>query len=471
MKRTKIIGTLGPKSRDSKVMEDLIHAGVNVFRVNFSHENREFQSKIIDSIKEVRKKTGLSVAILQDLSGPKIRIGDFRTEPIFLEDGQKFTLTTRDIIGDETIVNVNYPKLHEDVYIGEKIYLADGTLLLKVLTIEGQDLECEVINGGELYSKKGVNLPDTKISTPALTEKDKLDLKLGLEKNVDFVALSFVRNVTDVEQVRQIIDDSGKRTALIAKIEKNEALEQIDEILDVVDGIMVARGDLGVEIPIEKVPHAQKQLIKKANDKGKISIVATQMLESMTKNPLPTRAEVTDVANAILDGAGAIMLSAETAMGKYPVKTVELMSEIALSTEETFPFQEWNDKFDKEISLTIQESVAKAACKMADQIGAKCIVTFTRSGRTTKYVAKYKPSQPIVALTSDPKTFGKLALVWGVVPVYMEESERLVEMEKQAELVATKYMNLKKGDLMVITGGFTLYKTGVTNLIKISRIK
>lgn len=234
---------------------------------------------------------------------------------------------------------------------------------------------------------------------------------------------------------------------------------------------MVARGDLGVEIPIEKVPHAQKQLICKANTKGKISIVATQMLESMTKNPLPTRAEVTDVANAILDGAGAIMLSAETAMGKYPVKTVELMSEIARSTEETFPFQEWNDKFDKEVSLTVQESVAKAACKIADQIGAKCIVTFTHSGRTTKYVAKYKPSQPIVALTSDPKTFGKLSLVWGAVPVYMEESERLVEMEKQAELVATKYMNLKKGDLMVITGGFTLYKTGGTNLIKISRIK
>ena len=308
MKRTKIIGTLGPKSRDPKVLEDLIYAGVNVFRVNFSHETREFQGKIIDSIKEVRKKAGLSVAILQDLSGPKIRLGDFKEEPIYLNDGQKFTLTTRKIVGDESIVTVNYPKLHEEAVIGENIFLADGTLQLKVLNINGCDLECEVINGGELYSKKGVNLPDTKISTPALTEKDRLDLEVGLEKNVDFVALSFVKNVEDVKQVRDIIDKSGKRTTLIAKIEKSEALEKIDEILEVVDGIMVARGDLGVEIPIEKVPHAQKRLIKKANDKGKISIVATQMLESMTKNPLPTRAEVTDVANAILDGAGAIML-------------------------------------------------------------------------------------------------------------------------------------------------------------------
>ncbi|MBN2280318.1 MAG: pyruvate kinase [Candidatus Marinimicrobia bacterium] len=471
MKRTKIIGTLGPKTRDPKVMEDLIHAGVNVFRVNFSHETREFQSKIIDNIKEVRKKAGLSVAILQDLSGPKIRIGDFREEPVFLRDGEEFTLTTREIIGDSGIVTVNYPKLHEEAFVGEKIFLADGTILLKVKDIQSQDLLCEVLAGGELYSKKGVNLPDTKISTPALTEKDQLDLELGLEKNVDFVAQSFVRNVEDVKRVRDIIDRSGKRTTLIAKIEKSEALTQIDEILDVVDGIMVARGDLGVEIPIEKVPHVQKQLIKKANDKGKISIVATQMLESMTKNPLPTRAEVTDVANAILDGAGAIMLSAETAMGKYPVKTVKLMSEIARSTEETFPFQEWNDKFDQDMSLSIQESVAKAACKIADQIGAKGIVTFTNSGSTTRYVAKYKPSQPILALTSDTKTFGKLALVWGAIPVYMEESDRLVEMEKQAELAATRYLKLKKGDLIVITGGFTLYKAGGTNLIKISKIE
>lgn len=227
MKRTKIIGTLGPKSRDPKVMEDLIHAGVNVFRVNFSHETREFQGKIIDSIKEVRKKAGLSVAILQDLSGPKIRIGEFKKEPIYLNDGQKFTLTTRDIIGDETIVNVNYPKLHEEAFVGEKIFLADGTLQLKVLKIENQDLECEVIDGGELYSKKGVNLPDTKISTPALTEKDKLDLELGLEKNVDFVALSFVRNVADVKQVREIIEKSGKRTTLIAKIEKMKHLNRL----------------------------------------------------------------------------------------------------------------------------------------------------------------------------------------------------------------------------------------------------
>ncbi|MFP4547529.1 MAG: pyruvate kinase [Fidelibacterota bacterium] len=471
MRRTKIIASLGPMSRDPEMMEKLILAGVNVFRVNFSHESREFQGKVIDAIKEVRKKAGRSVAILQDLSGPKIRIGNIINEPIFLKDGQRYTLTTRDIDGNDKIVSVNYKKLHEEAFEGEKIFLDDGTLQLKVIKIDGQDIECEVVDGGELSSKKGVNLPDTKISTPALTEKDRLDLKVGLEKNVDVVALSFVRNVEDVKLLRNLIKESGKGTTLIAKIEKNEALEQIDEILDVVDGIMVARGDLGVEIPIERVPHVQKILIQKANAKGKISIVATQMLESMTKNPLPTRAEVTDVANAILDGTSGIMLSGETAIGKFPVKTVELMSEIAISTEETFPFQEWNNKFDHDLSLTIQESVARSACKIADQVAAKCIVTFTNSGRTSKYVSKYKPSQPILALTPDPKTFGKMSLVWGTIPVYMEESERLVDMEKQAELAAIKYLNLVKGDIMVITGGFPLYKRGGTNLIKITEIK
>ncbi len=471
MRRTKIISTLGPKSRDDQTMAQLIHAGVNVFRVNFSHETREFQGKIIDQIKRVRKKAKKSVAILQDLSGPKIRIGEIPNGPIFLKDGQRFTLTTREIDGDETIACVNYKKLHQEAFKGEKIFLADGTLQLEVVNIENQDIECKVIDGGKLSSKKGVNLPDTKISTPALTEKDKLDLQVGLEKNVDVVALSFVRNVADVKMVREIIEASGKRTTLIAKIEKNEALKDIDNILDVVDGIMVARGDLGVEIPIERVPQVQKKLIQKANEKGKISIVATQMLESMTENPLPTRAEVTDVANAILDGTSGIMLSGETAMGKHPVKVVELMAEIAKSTEESFPFQEWNHKFDRDLSLEIQESVARAACKIADQVAAKAIVTFTNSGRTTKYVSKYKPSQPILSLTPDKKTFGKLSLVWGAIPVYMKESERLEVMEKQAEQVANKYMDLDKGDLIVITGGFPLYKRGGTNLIKIAEIK
>jgi len=471
MRRTKIVASLGPNTRDLKIMEQLIHSGVNVFRVNFSHETRDFQGKVIDDIKEVRKKVGASVAILQDLSGPKIRIGKIENEPVFLKEGQKFTLTTRDIMGDENIVSVNYPKLHEEAFEGEKIYLADGTLQLRVQKIDGQDIECVVVDGGELSSKKGVNLPDTKISTPALTEKDIKDLELGLEKNVDVVALSFVRSVRDVEQLREIIQKSGKKTSIIAKIEKNEALEEIDKILDVVDGIMVARGDLGVEIPIVKVPQVQKQLIRKANKKGKISIVATQMLESMIKNPLPTRAEVTDVANAILDGASGIMLSGETAMGKFPVKTVALMSEIAESTEETFPFHEWNDKFDDESSLSVEESVAKAACKIADQVSAACIVTFTNSGRTTKYVSKYKPSQPILALTSDNRTFGMLSMVWGAIPVYMEESDRLEDMEQQAQQVAAKYLNLKKDDFMVITGGFPLYKKGGTNLMKIAKIR
>ena len=470
MRRTKIIASLGPNTRDLNVMEQLIRSGVNVFRVNFSHENREFQGKIIDTVKEVRKKVGMSVAILQDLSGPKIRIGNFANEPIQLADGQKFTLTTRDIIGDENIVSVNYEKLHEEAHVGEKIYLADGTLQVQVDKIDGQDLECTVLDGGELYSKKGVNLPDTKISTPALTEKDLLDLKLGLEKHVDVVALSFVRSAKDVQQVRDIMNEADTQATLIAKIEKREAIDEIDAILDIVDGIMVARGDLGVEIPIVQVPKVQKDLICKANQKGKISIVATQMLESMIYNPLPTRAEVTDVANAILDGASGIMLSGETAMGKFPVKTVELMSEIASTTEETFPFHEWNDKFGKDVTLSVQESVAKAACEIADQIEAKCIVTFTYSGRTTKYVAKYKPSQPILALTPDVKTFGKMSLVWGAIPVMMNEMEHLADMEKQAQEVAKKYLGMKKGDLMVITGGFPIVNASGTNLMKISKI-
>ncbi len=471
MRRTKIIASLGPNSRDPEMMEKLIRAGVNVFRINFSHENREFQANIIDRVKKIRKKVGMSVAILQDLSGPKIRIGEIANEPVFLKNGQKFTLTTNDIIGDKNIASITYKNLPEEAKEGEIIFMDDGALQLKINKIVGSDIECIVIDGGKLSSKKGVNLPDTKILTPALTQKDFLDLEVGLEKNVDVVALSFVKNVKDVKQIRDIIDKSGKRITLIAKIEKNEAVEDIDNILDIVDGIMVARGDLGVEIPLECIPRVQKDLILKANQKGKISIVATQMLESMIKNPLPTRAEVTDVANAILDGSSALMLSGESAMGKYPLKAVEMMSGIAKSTEEFFPFHEWNSKFDYEVSLSVQESVAKAACNIADQIGAACIVTFTDSGSTTKYVSKFKPSQPILALTSDPKTFGKLSLVWGAIPIYMDESDRLEEMEKQAQQVAVKYLNLKKGDLIVITGGFPLYQKGETNLMKITEIK
>jgi pyruvate kinase len=467
MRKTKIVCTIGPSTRSKKKIDELVKSGMNVARLNFSHDTREAHKKSIERIRDVAKNNNQPVAILQDLAGPKIRIGDFAEEPVNIRPGQKFILTNRDIMGDDQQVGLNYDKLPEDVKSGDTLLLADGVLEMEVMKTDSTDIECKVIVGGELSSRKGINLPDTVISTKTLTEKDKKDLAFGLENDVDYVALSFVRSAADVQEVKDIISKSNTKAGVIAKIEKNEALREIDKILEVVDGIMIARGDLGVEIPIEEVPVIQKDLIEKAKAKGKIVITATQMLKSMVESPHPTRAEVTDVANAIFDGTDAVMLSEETAVGKYPAKTVEMMGKIAKITENDFHNEAWNAHFTDK-NLSIVESIANSACDMANQINAKGIVSFTHTGATTMLISKYKPSQKIIALTSNLKTYNKLALVWGAFPIHMKQKETVKKLDQQATVSVVEKGLCQPGELIVITAGIPLYKSGTTNLIKVA---
>ncbi len=467
MRKTKIVCTIGPSTRQKSEIVNLVKAGMNVARLNFSHGTKRAHKKSIQHIRKASREQNQPVAILQDLAGPKIRIGDIENAPIILKPGQKYILTNRNVTGNKEQVSLNYEKLPEDVKPGDTLLLADGALEMEVVDTDKTDIECKVIVGGELSSKKGINLPDTVISTKTLTEKDCKDLDFGLENDVDYVALSFVRSAADVQEVRDIIDKSDNQADLIAKIEKNEALKEIDEILEVVDGIMIARGDLGVEIPIERVPGIQKRLTEKAKSKGKIVITATQMLKSMVDNPRPTRAEVTDVANAIYDGTDAVMLSEETAIGKFPAKTVEMMSKIAESTEAEFPYKAWNERFD-DTNMWIEESVARSACDMANQINAMGIVSFTHTGTTAKLLSKYKPGQKIVALTSYEKTYNQLALVWGVYPLHMKQEDTIRKMDQQATISVVEKGLCKPGETIVITAGIPLYEAGTTNLLKVA---
>jgi len=467
MRKTKIVCTIGPSTRTRQGIDQLVKAGMNVARLNFSHGTPESHEKAMSFIRNASEKYNQPVAILQDLAGPKIRIGEFKKEPVRIKPGQKFILTNRDIIGDSRQVSLNYDKLPKDVKAGDTLLLADGVLEMEVLKTDNRDIECKVIVGGELSSRKGINLPDTVISTKTLTEKDRKDLAFGLKKNVDYVALSFVRSANDVQEVKDIIANSDTRAGVIAKIEKNEALKEINKILDVVDGIMIARGDLGVEIPIEQVPVIQKNLIQKAKAKGKLVITATQMLKTMVDNPHPSRAEVTDVANAIYDGTDAVMLSEETAIGKYPSQTVEMMGKIAESTEQSFPYSAWNHRFD-DTNMRIEESVAQSACDMANQVNAQGIVNFTHTGTTTKLTSKYKPCQKIIALTSHRKTYNQLAMVWGAIPIHMKQEDTIKKLDQQATISVVEKGLFQPGERIVITAGIPLYKSGTTNLLKVA---
>jgi len=467
MRKTKIVCTIGPASRNADKIMKLIAAGMNVARLNFSHETHEQHLKVINTIRECTAKIDQPVAILQDLAGPKIRLGKFKDGPVHLEFGNTFTLTGRDVPGDKDSVSLTYKELARDVSPRDTLLLADGALELMVESVSGLDIVCKVVVGGALSSSKGINLPDKSINAPILSAKDKADLKFGLDNNVDFVALSFVRNPQDVLEARAIIDESGKPTQLIAKIEKHEALLNIDRILDAVDGLMVARGDLGVEIPIEDIPRVQKMLIDKANRAGKPVITATQMLKSMVESPRPTRSEVTDIANAILDGSDAVMLSEETAIGDYPVESVETMSRIAEKAEDIFPYTEWISKFEKE-TLSTEEAVALSACQIAHRINASAITSSTKSGSTTRHVAKYRPSQPIFAMTPDETAYRQLCLVWGAIPFLIAPTDNTDNLEKITMQKAVETGDLQSGDTVVLTAGVPLNIKGTTNLIKIA---
>lgn len=468
MKKTKIIATIGPASRAPKILERLIEAGMNVCRLNFSHGSHEEHADLIASIRQVAKKLGEPVAILQDLSGPKIRTGKMGAGEVTLVEGQPFTLTNRDVPGDENEVGLTYPDLPLNVRAGDILLLADGAMELVVDSASATDVKCTVTVGGALSSNKGINLPNRSINAPILSEKDSADLQFGLSQGVDFVALSFVRTAHDVRTVKKIIQTAGKDTPLIAKIEKFEAIDNIDEIIAMADGVMVARGDLGVEIPLEQVPRVQKMLIRKANEVAKPVITATQMLRSMVENPRPTRAEVTDVANAIFDGTDAIMLSEETAMGQHPVQAVQVMAKVAEDIESNFDYEAWTKLYENKAKLSFKQAVAHAAVKMSEDIESSAILTCTRSGSTTRRVSRYRPRQAVLVMTPVEQTARRMALTFGAVPIVIPEVETAEELERSSIVHALQGGYVKPGQSVVLTAGIPFGVEGTTNMIKVA---
>jgi pyruvate kinase len=444
---------------------------MDVARLNFSHGTHSGHSEVISNIRRLSYQLSKPIAILQDLAGPKIRIGKIEAGPITLKSEGLFTLTNRQVPGNEKEASVNYSDLPNEVQPGDTLLLSDGTLELEVLETTDRDIKCRVVIGGPLSSFKGINLPTRTIKAPSLTDKDKDDLEFGIGQGVDYVALSFVRSVGDVEEAKRFMQEKENMIPLIVKIEKHEALENIDEIIQVVDGIMVARGDLGVETPLEKVPLVQKMLIRKTNQAAKPVITATQMLRSMVDNPRPTRAEVTDVANAILDGTDAVMLSEETATGQYPIETVSMMVKIAEDAESAILSKNNILLSESKKEKTIPEAVSYAACNLAESINAASVITFTQSGSTARLVAKYRPRRPILAPTPLESAYRRMALVWGVVPILSEDTENTDEMIEKTFKAVLKSGLAKCGQKVVITAGVPFGVPGTTNLIKAEVLK
>lgn len=468
-RKTKIICTLGPATDREGIMEQLIETGMNVARFNFSHGGHEDHRRRFLELKKLRNKLKKPVAALLDTKGPEIRVRDFENGRIVLVSGEEFTLTTREIMGNEKEVSITYDGLVKDVSSGDRILLDDGLLELQVKEVSDTDIVCEVIIGGPLSNHKGINVPGISLSLPYISESDEKDLLFGIETGFDFVAASFVRSARDVEEIRKLLDShGGEAIQIISKIENKEGVDNIDEILKVSDGIMIARGDMGVEIPLEDVPAIQKKLIQKCYASGKVAITATQMLESMVQHPRPTRAEATDVANAIYDGTSAIMLSGETAAGKYPVESLATMVRIALHTEndinyeKRFCLHEWDEK-----SHSITDAISHATCSTAHDLNAAAIITVTKSGSTAHMISKYRPACPIIGCSTAVKVCRQLNLRWGVIPVQTKEEEDTFELFEHSLEEAVNQGVLKNGDIAVITAGLPLGMSGTTNLINV----
>ncbi len=467
-KKTKIVATIGPVTESKKQLTKLMKAGMDVARLNFSHGDFAEHGARVKNIREIEKETRLDVAILQDLGGVKIRIGDFVDDQIVLKRGQEFILTTKKISGDEKKVYINYKKLPQEIEVGQKILLDDGTKELKTIAIKGDEIITKVVNGGMIRSRRGVNIPDARLSVSALTPKDKKDLEFGLKYNVDFVAISFVRQAKDILQLRKILEKNNSRAQIVAKIETPEAIENIDEIISATDVIMVARGDLAVEVPAQEVPHLQRMMIEKCQIKGRPVIVATQMMESMIKNPVPTRAEVSDVANAILNGADAIMLSAETTVGDFPVETVEMMTEIAKRTEQEIKYKpvKDNEKYTKDTVNAVSRSVIRTSL----DVEAKYIVALTESGYTARKISRYRPAQKIIALTPDRKTIKQLKISYGCYPEYIGGFHTVSETVAETKKILAERNIVKKGDKIVIVAGIPFGQSGATNMMIVEEI-
>ena len=468
--KTKIVATVGPASNSKEMLRALIKEGVDVFRLNFSHGTHEDHFKVIQNVRELNKELGTKIALLQDLQGPKIRVNEMEPN-VTIERGQDLVITTKEALGNNKIVSTSYKNLPKDCKVGDMILIDDGKIELKVKEVRSDEVLTEVVYGGLLKSRKGINLPFTKVSAPSLTEKDLKDLEFGLQNDVDWVALSFVRKAFDIQSMRAIIDSHKSPARIVAKIEKPEALSNIDEIIAETDGVMVARGDLGVEIWMEEVPMVQKMLVEKCNKAGKPVIVATQMMESMIENPRPTRAETNDVANAVMDGADALMLSAETASGKYPLEVIRSMVRTVASVEKNPKIYYHFRNVDKNSPKYIHDNFVLAACKLAKDVGAKAIVGMTQSGYTAFQSSAYRPNANIFVFTSNEALLNKINLVWGSQGYYYDKTNSTDETISDVEATLKRDGHVKTGDIIIILASMPIHEKARTNTLKINVVK
>jgi len=467
--KTKIIATIGPASNSRTVLKKMISAGMNVARLNFSHGTYAQHFEVIQTIRQISAETHKSIGILLDLQGPKIRTGTLKNgNPVLLKNRSTFKITSRKIAGTDNIVSTTYTNLPGDVKTGDKILIDDGLIELKVISKTKDTVSTIVINGGLLKEHKGINLPGVKVTAPSLTQKDIKDLKYGIKVGVDYFALSFVRTAADLRHIKSIIKKQKSDIPVIAKIEKPEAIDNIDEIIEAADGIMVARGDLGVELRPELVPNIQKQIITKSMIANRLVITATQMLETMCTNTIPTRAEASDVANAIFDGTDAVMLSGETATGKYPIKAVQMMKRIAAQAEDS-PFMKYNIQYKKDEKNLVAQAVSQSAVNIHHEVNAKAIFSFSVSGKTSKLISKQRPSSPIYAFSPYQSIFNRMSLIWGILPILIKPINDSVKLIMEGEKVAIAKKYVKKNDLVIIVTGLALTK-GSTNLIKLHTI-
>ena len=467
MRKTKIICTLGPSTDQEGVLETLIQEGMDVARFNFSHGSHREQKERLIKLQEIRERLGRPVAALLDTKGPEIRIRTFKEGKVELVEGQEFTLTSEDIEGTNEKVSVTYEDLYKDLKPGDSVLIDDGLIGLEVVSIEGKEIHCVVKNGGIVSDRKGVNLPGVDVNMPFISPKDKEDILFGIREGFDFIAASFTRTAEDVAEIRKILyENGGADIGIIAKIENQQGVNNIDRIIEAADGIMIARGDMGVEIPLEDVPIIQKEIIAKVYNAGKQVITATQMLDSMMKNPRPTRAETTDVANAIYQGTSAIMLSGETAAGKYPVEALKTMVRIAVRTESDIPYNELFSVRKKEEKKDMTTAISHATCMTAIDMDAKAIITVTKSGHTARMVSRFRPGCPIVGCTSDMRTCRKLNLSWGISPILIKEEYSMEILFLHATEAAEREGFVQEGDVAILTAGVPVGRPGKTNLIK-----
>lgn len=468
MRRTKIICTLGPSTKDEQVLRDLMLNGMSVARINFSHGTHEEHKETIRKVKEIRRQLNLPVGLLLDTKGPEVRIGDFEKGRIELKKGQTFVLTTNDLLGNENTVSITYKNLVNDVSVGSIILIDDGLVGMEVVSITDTDIICRVLNDGAISNHKGVNVPNVDLSMPYISDKDYNDIVFGIENEFDFIAASFTRTADDIMQIRKILREHGcSNINIIAKIENMQGVENIDEIIRVTDGIMVARGDMGVEIALEEVPVIQKKIIKKAYNAGKQVITATQMLDSMMKNPRPTRAEATDVANAIYDGTSAIMLSGETAAGLYPIEALKTMDKIARRAEQDIDYTKRFRERPGMLNSDITSAISHATCMTAMDLNAAAIITVTKSGRTARMISKYRPSCPIIGCSPDEHVCRQMNLSWGVEPLLIGEENDTDILFDHAVDAAEQAGYIEAGEIAVLTAGVPLGISGTTNLIKV----